>query len=160
MSPTRRSWISGVLGVLAFVLYAADLLGLKPPPRILPSVALAIAAVVIGVTPRRADPARPTDDPQSAGPTQATPATSAGARAMTIIGFVLLVLLLIPIVPIGLVAPGFGVMVIHGIWLVGFIAAWRLRRSNPPAVLAIPFVAAALIAGTLWLGTSVLGWRP
>jgi hypothetical protein len=79
---------------------------------------------------------------------------------MTITGFVLLVLLLIPIVPIGLVAPGLGVMVIHGIWLVGFIAAWRLRRSNPAAVLAIPFVAAALIAATLWLGTTVLGWRP
>ena len=160
MSPTRRTWISVALGVLAFVLYAADLLGLKPPPRILPSVVLAIAAVVIGVTPRRPDPARPADDPRSTAPPDTPPARSAGARAMVIVGFVLLVLLLFPIVPIGLVAPGLGIVVIQGIWLAGFIAAWRLRSSNPPAVLAIPFVVAALASATLWFGTTVLGWSP
>lgn len=170
MSLTRRTWISVALGVLAFVLYAADLLGLKPPPRILPSVVLAVAAVVVGVTPRRAGQGHPTGaehatDPAhpSPGVTRAT-ATAPGmppvARVMTITGFVLLLLLLVPVVPIGLVAPGLGILTIHGIWLVGFIVAWRLRRSNPPVVLAVPFVAAALIAATLWVGTTLLGWQP
>jgi hypothetical protein len=136
------------------VLYVADLLGLKPPPRILPSVVLAIAAVLIGVTPRRADRTAPGDGPEGAV------RTSTAGRVMTIAGFALLVLLLIPIVPIGLVAPGEGIIAIHGIWLAGFIAAWRLRRSNPPVVLAAPFVAAALIAATLWVGTVHLGWQP
>jgi hypothetical protein len=156
MLHTRRTWIAVALGVVAFLLYAADLMGLKPPPRILPSVVLAIAAVLIGVTPRRADVSRPAAEADDA------PAhhMSTAGRVMTVAGFVLLVLLLIPIVPIGLVAPGQGVIAIHGIWLVGFIAAWRLRRSNPPAVLAAPFVAAALIAATLWTGTVHLGWRP
>jgi hypothetical protein len=195
MSLTSRTWISATLGVLAFVLYAADLLGLKPPPRILPSVVLAIAAVVIGVAPRRTRRTDPADTPattdagstsltdrggstddvgrprpagaadagvarHSTGPALPASAMSPGDRVMTITGFVLLVALLVPVVPIGLVAPGLGIITIHGIWLIGFIAAWRLRRSNPPAVLAIPFVAAALIAATLWFGTTVLGWRP
>ena len=150
MSPTRRRWIAGTLGVLALALYVADLLGLKPPPRILPSVVLGIAAVVIGVS------ARPEEDGAGASP---HPVSRAG-RLMTVAGFTLLALLLIPIVPIGLVAPAEGMLAVHGTWLAGFLAACRLRRSHPPVVLAIPFVAAAVITAILWTGTTYLGWQP
>lgn len=143
MSPTRRRAIVWTLAVLAVVLYLGDLTGLKPPPRILPSVLLGGAAVLIGVQPR-----------------QPTHPLSRGQRAMAVVGLVLQVLLLVPIVPIGLVAPGEGVLVIHGLWLVAFITAWRLRRSRPGVVLAIPFVTAAVLAGILRFGEAVLGWQP
>ena len=153
MSRTRRTWIAATLGVLAGALYAADLLGLKPPPRILPSAVLAIAAVVIGVSARR---------PQPAGgpapvPAQAAPTTR---RALSIAGLALHVLLFVPILPIGLVAPGAGILAIHGTWLIGLVLAWRLRHSNPPIVLAIPFATAGVIAAILWVGTTMLGWQP
>jgi len=153
MSRTRRTWIASTMGVLAAALYAADLLGLKPPPRILPSAVLAIAAVVIGVSARR---------PQPAGdvtpvPAQAAPTTR---RALSIAGLALHLLLFVPILPIGLVAPGPGILAIHGTWLIGLILAWRLRHANPPIVLAIPFVTAGVIAVILWVGTTMLGWQP
>ena len=157
MSLARRTWIAVALGVLALTLYVADLMGLKPPPRILPSVVLAVAAVAIGVAPRRADAsgrAGGADGPDVADGVSST------RRWMTIAGFVLLALLLVYVVPIGLVAPAEGIIAIHGLWLAGFIVAWRLRRANPPAVLATPFVVAALHAATLWTGSTYLGWRP
>jgi hypothetical protein len=156
MSLARRSWIAGALGVLALALYVADLMGLKPPPRILPSVVLAVAAVAIGVRPRRADGAGRTGeaDGQDAADGVST------RRWMTIAGFVLLTLLLVYVVPIGLVAPAEGIIAIQGLWLAGFIVAWRLRRANPPVVLATPFVVAALHAATLWMGSTYLGWAP
>ena len=165
MSPLTRTWISAALGTLAFVLYAADLLGVKPPPRILPSVALAIAAVVIGMTPSGAT-ATPAREPGPPTGTPHPPATAGGRgrpsrdRALVIIGFLLHALLLVPVVPIGLIAPGLGIITVHGIWLAGFIVAWRARRSSPPVVLIVPFVATALIAATVWFGTTVLGWQP
>ena len=149
MSLARRSWIAVALGVLALVLYTADLLGLKPPPRMLPSAVLAVAAVAVGVTPRRAA------EPDAHG------ADGAPARRwMAIVGLALLLAQLVYVVPIGLVAPGEGIIAIHGLWLAGLIVAWRLRRSHPPVVLATPFVVAALHAATLWAGTTYLGWRP
>lgn len=153
MSHSRRIWIAATLGVIALVLYAADLLGLKPPPRILPSAVLAIAAVAVGVSARRPEAV----DGTTPVPAQATPTTG---RALAIAGLALHLLLFVPILPIGLVAPGSGILAIHGTWLVGLILAWRLRVANPPIVLAIPFVTATVIAGILWVGTTVLGWRP
>jgi hypothetical protein len=44
----RRGVIVATLAIAAVVLYLADLAGLKPPPRILPSVVLGGAAVVLG----------------------------------------------------------------------------------------------------------------
>ncbi|MBW3606626.1 MAG: hypothetical protein KY460_17300 [Actinobacteria bacterium] len=75
-------------------------------------------------------------------------------------GLVLHLLLLVPILPIGLIAPGTGVLVIHGCWLLGLVIAWWLRRSAPGVVLAIPFVTAAGVIAVVWFGTSVLGWEP
>lgn len=143
MSPTSRRAIAWTLGAVAAALYLGDLTGLKPPPRILPSVVLGGAAVLIGVTPRS-----PT------GP------VANRSRAMAAAGLLLHLLLLVPILPIGLIAPGAGVVVIHGIWVVTFIVAWYLRRSDPAIVLAIPFGTAAVLAGVVWLGTAVLGWQP
>jgi hypothetical protein len=148
MSLARRGWIAATLGVLAFVLYVADLLGLKPPPRILPSVVLAIAAVVIGVAPRPV-----ADGPHAAG-------RGSTWHWMTIAGFVLLLAQLVYVVPIGLVAPGEGIIAVQGVWLAGFIVAWRLRRANPAVVLVTPFVVAALHALTLWTGSTYFGWAP
>jgi hypothetical protein len=142
---SRRRIVAWSLAVAALLLYLADLMGLKPPPRILPSLVLVVVAVLIGLTPR----ARPADRPQQSPD-----------RALVIAGLTLQLLLFVPILPIGLVAPGAGVLVIHGLWLVGLIVAWWLRRSDPPIVLAVPFVTAALIGGVLWFGTTVLGWRP
>ena len=186
MSQSRRTWIAVTLGVLAFALYAADLLGLKPPPRIIPSVVLAAAAVVIGVTARRPAPADgPHDSPPGTtattddGAPGAAATAHGGARAagngapmvpaqadptvgrlLVIAGLTLHLLLVVPIVPIGLVAPAQGMLAVHGAWLVGFAIAWRLRRSNPPLVLAVPFATAAVIAAVLWVGTTQLGWQP
>lgn len=153
MSRTRRIWIAATLGVLALALYAADLLGLKPPPRILPSAVLAIAAVVIGVSARQPQPA----DGTAPVPAHAAPTTR---RALSIAGLALHLLLFVPILPIGLVAPGPGILAIHGTWLIGLVVAWRLRASNPPIVLAIPFLTGGLIAAILWVGTTMLGWQP
>ncbi|MBW3605789.1 MAG: hypothetical protein KY460_12955 [Actinobacteria bacterium] len=145
-SPQRtRRIVASVLAIVALGLYLADLMGLKPPPRILPSVVLVVAAVLVGITPR----ARAADDP-----------LLPRDRAMMIAGLALHLLLFVPILPIGLIAPGAGVLTIHGLWLLGLIAAWWLRWSNPPVVLAIPFATAAVIAGVLWYGTTVLGWQP
>jgi len=145
-SPLRsRRVVAWSLAVVALVLYLADLLGLKPPPRILPSLVLVVAAVLIGIAPR----ARPADRPPQSRD-----------RALVIAGLALQLLLFVPILPIGLVAPGAGVLTIHGLWLVGLIVAWWLRRSDPPVVLAVPFVTAALVAGVLWFGTTALDWRP
>jgi hypothetical protein len=143
--PRSRRVVAWSLAVVALVLYLADLMGLKPPPRILPSLVLVVAAVLIGLTPR----ARPADRPPQSHD-----------RALVIAGLTLQLLLFVPILPIGLVAPGAGVLIIHGLWLVGLIVVWWLRRSDPPIVLAVPFVTAALIAGVLWFGTTILGWRP
>jgi hypothetical protein len=145
-APRRtRRLVASALAVVALVLYLADLMGLKPPPRILPSLVQVVAAVLVGITPR----ARAVDRP-------AEPRD----RAMAITGLTLQLLLFIPILPIGLIAPGAGVLTIHGLWLVGLLGAWWLRRSDPAVVLAIPFVTAAAIAGLLWYGTTVLGWQP
>lgn len=141
----RRLIVAWSLAALALVLYLADLMGLKPPPRILPSLVLVGAAVLIGVTPRTRAPDRPLR-PRD--------------RRMSVAGLVLHVLLFVPLLPIGLVAPGAGVLVIHGVWLAGLVIAWWLRRSDPPIVLAVPFVTAAVASGVLWFGTTVLGWRP
>jgi len=153
MPHARRTWIAASLGVLAFVLYAADLLGLKPPPRILPSAVLAITAVVVGVSTRQPEPA-------DGAPRVPAQATSTTGRVLAVAGLGLHLLLLVPILPIGLVAPGSGVLAIHGTWLVGLILAWRLRLTNPPVVLAIPLLTAAMIAAILWVGTTMLGWQP
>lgn len=146
-APPRRPRrvVAWSLAVVALVLYLADLMGLKPPPRILPSLVLVVAAVLVGITPRP----RPADRP-----------VQPRDRAMTIAGIALHLLLFVPILPIGLIAPGAGVLTIHGLWLVGLVVAWWLRRSDPPVVLAVPFATAALVAGVLWFGTTVLGWQP
>lgn len=141
---TRRM-VAWALAVVALVLYLADLMGLKPPPRILPSLVLVVVAVLVGITPR----ARAVDRPPLPRD-----------RAMAIAGLGLHLLLFVPILPIGLIAPGAGVLTIHGLWLAGLIGAWWLRRSDPAVVLAIPFVTAAAIAGVLWYGTTVLRWQP
>jgi hypothetical protein len=65
---------------------------------------------------------------------------------MWIAGLTLHVLLLVPILPIGLIAPGEGVIAIHGVWVAGLIVALRYRRANPGIVLLTPFVTAALLA--------------
>lgn len=143
----RRRIVAWGLSVAAAVLYLADLLGLKPPPRVLPSVVLAGAAVLLGVTAR---------DPGSRPPRP----SSTRDRVMSTAGLVLQVLLFVPILPIGLIAPGSGVLAIHGIWLAALVVAWHLRRSNPAAVLAIPFLTAAALAGVIWIGTTMLGWQP
>ncbi|HSJ43779.1 MAG TPA: hypothetical protein VK923_03750 [Euzebyales bacterium] len=146
MSPRRtRRLVAWALAIAALVLYLADLMGLKPPPRILPSLVLVVAAVLVGVTPRPRAVNRP-------------PAPR--DRAMAIAGLTLQLLLFVPILPVGLIAPGAGVLTIHGLWLVGLLGAWWLRRSDPAVALAIPFVTGATIAGVLWYGTTVLGWQP
>lgn len=140
---THRRAVAATLATAAAVLYLADLTGLKPPPRILPSVLLAVAAVAVGVQPRPA------------------PVTvTRGDRVMAGVGLALQGALFVPILPIGLVAPGAGVIVVHGTWLAGTITAWRLRRTNPRVVLALPFLTAAALTGIVWFGTTQLGWRP
>lgn len=143
MPRRTRHLIAWALALVALVAYLADLMGLKPPPRILPSVALAGAAVLVGITPRRpADPAAP------------------GWPVRSVVGLLLLVAVLVPIVPIGLIAPGQGVLAIHGLWFTAFALAWWLRRAAPGVVLALPFVTAAALAGVVWFGVGVLGWQP
>jgi hypothetical protein len=143
--PPARRIAAWALAMAALALYLADLMGLKPPPRILPSLVLVVAAVLVGITPR----ARSADGP-----------LPPRDRAMAIAGLALHLLVFVPILPIGLIAPGAGVLTIHGLWLAGLLGAWWLRRSDPALVLAIPFVTAAVIAGVLWYGTTVLGWQP
>lgn len=143
MARRPRQLLAWALALLAVALHLADLMGLKPPPRILPSVVLAVAAVLIGIDARPpTDPARP-----------AWPARS-------IAGLLLLLVVLAPIIPIGLIAPGQGVLAIHGLWLAGFALAWWLRRAAPGVVLALPFATAAVIATVVWFGVGVLGWQP
>jgi hypothetical protein len=141
---SRRVAAWGLAGA-ALLLYLADLMGLKPPPRILPSLALALAAALIGITPRPGASDRP---------------LRRRDRAMSATGLVLHLLVFVPILPIGLVAPGAGVLVVHGLWVTGLLVAWRRRRSDPALVLAVPFVTAAAIAAVVWIGTAVLDWQP
>lgn len=143
MARRRRQLLAWTLGLAAVVLYVADLMGLKPPPRILPSVVLGGAAVLVGIDARPpADPSRP-----------AWPVRS-------VAGLLLLLVVVVPIIPIGLIAPGQGVMVVHGVWFAGFALAWWLRRAAPGVVLALPFATAAVIAAVVWFGVDVLGWQP
>lgn len=143
MAPRTRRLVAWTLAALALALHLADLMGLKPPPRILPSVVLACTAVLIGI-----DARRPTDPAAPAWPVR------------SVVGLLLLLLLLVPIVPIGLIAPGQGVLTVHGLWFAGFGLAWWLRRAAPGIVLALPFATGAAIAGVVWFGVGVLGWQP
>lgn len=57
----------------------------------------------------------------------------------------------------GLVAPGWAVGGLIGVWTAGAWAIWRFRHV-PEAVLVIPMAMAAIWWATLTLGERFLGW--
>jgi transcription elongation factor GreA-like protein len=57
----------------------------------------------------------------------------------------------------GLIAPGWAVGLLIGVWIAGAIGIWRFRRS-PVMVLVIPMAMAAIWWVTITLGDRYLGW--
>lgn len=74
------------------------------------------------------------------------------------VAIVLHVLFLFPILTLGLVAPGWAVLLFAGLWVVGLVLAIRMLRRRPGMVILVPLVLAALVYGVLMIGDQMLGW--
>lgn len=79
-------------------------------------------------------------------------------RIFAYIALVVHVLFLFPILTLGLVAPGWAVLVFLALWLGLLIVAVRLLRRRPGVVILVPMVLAALVYGVLTVGDQLLGW--
>lgn len=113
---------------------AVDVLCTPPPPHMLPGIALMVAGAFAWEGP--------------------------GGSILAWIGLALHVLVGVPFLAVGLVAPWYGVLVMWICWVLLLVVALRLRSRRPWVTLAAPFAAAAVFLGTLWLGGTYLGWTP
>lgn len=139
-SAPGRAAAAGGLGVAVLVL---DLFGLSGPPRLIPgALLLAGAAVVAG--------SRGTAGGRL--PVPALVAVAVGAVGHAAVGLAIL--------PLGLVAPAWAVLLLLVAWAALLAVAVRRRRSRPLLFLAAPVAAAALAAGTMYLGGTHLHWMP
>jgi hypothetical protein len=137
--PGRAAASMAAVGVLALI---DDLAGASVPPRVLPgAILLAAAAAVAG------GDAPP---PGRRVPPLAGMVAWAGLAAHGLVGVVLL--------PLGLVAPWWAVLALLVVWALLLALALRLRRRRPWLVPFLPATMAAIAAGVLYLGSSVLGW--
>ncbi len=66
--------------------------------------------------------------------------------------------LAVPMFTLGLVAPGWAILVFYLIWGVLLFAGGRLLRTRPWLVVAAPLILIAIVFGTLILGDVLLGW--
>jgi hypothetical protein len=137
--PGRAAASMTAVGVLALV---DDLAGASVPPRVLPGAILLVAAAVVAG-----------GDAPAAGrrvPLLARMVAWAGLAGHGVVGVVLL--------PLGLVAPWWAVIALLVLWGLLLALALRLRRRRPWLVPFFPVTMAAIAAGLLDLGSTVLGW--
>lgn len=75
------------------------------------------------------------------------------------LGFAVLMHLMIGVFYLtsGLLAPSYAVLPLWAVWIGLAYVMWR-RRKRVVVVLAIPFVAALIWGGVMWLGDTFLGW--
>jgi hypothetical protein len=64
------------------------------------------------------------------------------------------------LVPLGLVAPAWAVLVLLVVWAALLAVAVRRRAGCPLLFLAAPLATAAITAATLYLGGTYLHWTP
>jgi hypothetical protein len=135
----RAAASMAAVGVLALI---DDLAGASVPPRVLPGAILLVAAAVVAG-----------DDASAAGrrvPPLARVVAWAGLVAHAVVGVVLL--------PVGLVATWWAVLALLVVWALLLALALRVRRRRPWLIAAFPTAMAAIAAGVLDLGGTVLGW--
>jgi hypothetical protein len=136
----------GAVGTLVILL---DLAGLSGPPRLLGGVALlAGGALTAGQV------ASPAAGKEQAGGTKGL------ARVAVWVGLVAHAAVGVLLLPLGLVAPGWAVLLLYLVWGVLLVAALRARGERPWLVPATPLVALGVAVATLTLGASLLGWTP
>lgn len=142
---TRLPAAALVLATAGLAAITADALG-SPPPRVLPGAVLVIAAAV-------ALAAETVDhDP--------TPVTFTWARLVVWMGLGLHLVMGIPLIAVGLVAPGWAVTAMWAVWGALLFFTLRLRRTRPWPVLITPPTTAVFLVGALWFGERLLGWSP
>ena len=139
-SAPRWAAAAAALGVLVLVL---DLAGLSGPPRFIPGALLLAGAAVVAGSRRPAGRRLP---PLS------LVAVVAGAVAHAAVG--------LAIVPLGLVVPGWAVLLLLVVWAALLAVAVRQRGTRPLLFLAAPLATAAIAAGVLYLGGTYLHWTP
>lgn len=75
------------------------------------------------------------------------------------LGFAILMHLMVGVFYLssGLVAPSYAVLPLWAVWIALAYLLWRERRRVAVA-LSIPFVAAFVWGGVMWIGDRLLGW--
>lgn len=138
--PRAGALIMAVAGLAAITI---DTIG-SPPPRVLPGAVLVIAGAIAFAS-----------APAGHGAALAAPIW---ARRGAWVGLALQLVVGLPLVAAGLVAPGWAVTAMWAAWGALFVLALSLRRTRPWLVLAVPPATAAILFGALWLGGHFLGW--
>lgn len=92
-----------------------------------------------------------------------SPEIDAGARALagtTALVFAGLMHLMVGgfVALSGRLAPAWAVAALAAIWAVVAVVIWRWHRRRPLATLLLPFVAAGVLWGALWVGQRYLDW--
>ncbi|MGH8884902.1 MAG: hypothetical protein ACRDYX_06965 [Egibacteraceae bacterium] len=140
--PRAAALVQATAGLAAITL---DGIG-SPPPRMLPGAALVIAAATAFAA-GQAD-------------LDATPATFTWTRLAAWVGLGLHLVVGLPFLALGLLAPLWAILVLWAVWGALLTLAIRLRHTRPWLVLVIPPVTAAILVGALSLGGRFLGWTP
>ncbi len=81
-----------------------------------------------------------------------------GARVAAYMAIAIHLLLALPVLTLGIVAPGWAVILFYVGWGVLLAVAFQLLRTRPALVLAIPVVFVAVIYAILFLGENLLGF--
>ncbi len=143
-SLTDRMAIGLVLAAMLGILL--DVSGITALPWVIPGLVLLVAAVVTYAL-------RNTSERREApGTTRALGRVAAG------IGLLVQALVGVSFLPFGLGVPAYGMLALYVVWGLMLALAFRVRRTHPWAVLAIPPVTFALMYRLVLLGGEMLGW--
>lgn len=136
------AWSRGLVLVAIAGAAVADYLPVAPP-RFIALVPLAVAAGLMFVSPGA---------PVARRSAWALAVGWLGLVAHAAVGWLYLAS--------GLVAPGYGVLLLWALWVILLVIAIRLLRARPVWTPVIPATAAGLWLLVMYLGEVLLGWQP
>lgn len=150
----KRSRLGGVLLAVGLLAVLMDAAGGGAPPRVIPGVAI----VTGGVLARFAVPRGQGRWGQQHGSAFSAVAGWAG-QAVGWLAVAAQIAVLIPFLAIGLVAPGWAVLVLYALWAALLALVLRSRPSHPFATLLVPPATFALMYGLMMAAGRILDWQ-